>query len=149
MDYAIAISMDDMAFCSQKKIPKENIFPANQTPALVEKLQTGDCVSINNIAIFPSVEYFWTFCQRLTMKEVKLKILQQPRLEFGGEKCWKMSVRRYVDSVRYAETQIPAEICRTFRLNASGQDFVRRWIQYWMIRMLAETFLKDGILSRN
>lgn len=131
-----------------KRIPMSNIVLVTQPNVLLAKLNRGDVVWLVTVADFQSVTRFVAFADMVLKLGVQLRIVNEPYLELGNGRHWRVSVREQVEMLVALEKASADRLFSAFAFNDVAKGYVRSCIADITVGILSMTYSSDGILHR-
>lgn len=131
-----------------KRIPMRNLVLVTQPNVLLDRISRGDVVWLVTVADFQSVTRFVVLADTLLRLGVQLRIVNEPYLEVGNGKHWRMSVREHVSTLMALEHENAMKLRSAFRFTDRERTYADSCIADITVGILAKTYASDGILHR-
>ena len=151
MVYGLVRDMCDQTELSvmrSKRIPMGNIILVTQPNVLLARVNSGDVVWLVTVADFQSVTRFVELADRILRLGVQLRIVNEPYLEVGNGKHWRMSVREHVETLMALEQENAMKLRSAFRFTDRQRMYADGCIADITVGILSKTYASDGILHR-
>ena len=138
----------ELSVMRSKRIPMENIILVTQPNVLLARVHSGDVVWLVTVADFQSVTRFAELADWILRLGVQLRIVNEPYLEVGNGKHWRMSVREHVETLMALEQENAIKLRSAFRFTARQRMYADSCIADITVGILSKTYASDGILHR-
>lgn len=99
MVYGIISEKDNqrsLAYFKSKKVSQSNLVTSDSLQQLANIITADDVIHVVSVDRFPSVNIFVTFAGIVLKKGASMKILDQPYLDVGNGKHYKVSVEEHL-----------------------------------------------------
>ncbi len=138
----------ELSVMRSKRIPMENIILVTQPNVLLARVHSGDVVWLVTVADFQSVTRFAELADWILRLGVQLRIVNEPYLEVGNGKHWRMSVRAHVETLMALEQENAMKLRSVFRFTDRQRMYADSCIADITVGILSKTYASDGILHR-